>query len=237
MILDGEIVALGADGRPVLQCAAESRAAQERSEIARAQRDDPGRARVLRPAAFRGTSICAPHPTAIGAATSRSACCPRRTCNWCMSRTMPGSSTGRARERLRGHGRQAPRQSLPARAALGRVAQVQSTRSIAEFWSAATRAARVRARHWVRCCSATGDGAQAALRRSRRLGTERRTHRGAAASAAHAADPRALAVRRRSRRCIGRRPGSTPRARGRGQLQRVDAGWAAARAGVRAAAR
>ena len=116
MILDGEIVALGADGAPVLQRPAESSAAEKRGgDIAAAQREHAGGAGVLRPAALcRRESARAPR-TPIGAATSRSACCHRRTCNWCTS----GSDAeqlyaGGARERLRGHDRQATRQSLSA---------------------------------------------------------------------------------------------------------------------------
>ncbi len=82
MMLDGEIVALDAGGRPSFNALQKRAQLKSAAEIAAAQRDRAGGAGVLRPAAFCRAESARRQPTATVTATSRSACCQRRTCSW-----------------------------------------------------------------------------------------------------------------------------------------------------------
>ena len=83
MILDGELVAFDASGKPSFARAAGSRAAEDRARDRRRRPDDAGRLLLLRSAAFRRHRPAQGAVRAIGGAISRNACCRRRSCSSC----------------------------------------------------------------------------------------------------------------------------------------------------------
>jgi len=105
---------------------------------------------------------------------------------------------------IRRHHRQAPRQRLPGRPALARWLKIKAARSAEFVIGGYTRGQGARSR-WAPCCSASGRQV-AALRRTRRLRSQRRSHRRTAAARRETQTPQ-LAVRPIRRRCIGPRTG------------------------------
>ena len=90
MIVDGEIVALGANGRPSFNALQNRAQLKGAAEIAAAQRTTP----VVLVCFDRRTSrdsTCARHPTPTVTAASPKAGCQDRTCSGCKRRTTPSS--------------------------------------------------------------------------------------------------------------------------------------------------
>ena len=210
MILDGEIVALdAATGRPSFNALQNRRAAEDAAGDRRRAARSAGRDVVLRPAALRRHSTCAARRTSIGAATCRNACCRPRICSWCTHRTMPRSST--------------PRRSPAASKASSRSARTAPI-SPASARPPGCKIKATQTAEFVVGGYTKGKGAREALGAlllgywsGSKLhyaghvgsGLDRRRRRGPAASASRNSSARRRRSSR-SRRCIGRRPGSSP---------------------------
>ena len=233
MILDGEIVALDAVGPALVQRAAEPRAAQDaRGDRRRAARHRPVvlvcfdllhfAGLNLRGAPYsdrrRYLSQCllpAPHLQLVHASDNARAAVRRR-----------------ARARLRGHRRQAARQR--------RISRGQRSRAWLKIKADAVRGVRDRRLHArqgrararsVRCCSATGEGKTLRYAGHVGSGLDDESHRRSCSSAPRSSS---ASARRSPQTPPLHRPTTwlKPEAGRRSDLQRVDSGRLAARAGV-----
>ena len=196
MILDGEIVAFDADGKPSFNALQNRVQLKTEREIAAADRSAPVVFYCFDLLHFAGIDLRkralprpAPLSRAVPAAVAARAARARR-------RRRRRAARGGARERLRGRDRQAQGQPLRGRQALGVVAQGQADAAARSSSSAATRRARARARRSARCWSATGTARQAALRLARRLGLRRRDARAGARRGSSRCSAQDLPVRR-----------------------------------------
>ena len=170
MVLDGEIVAFDASGKPSF-AALQNRAQLKTSARSPRPTNAARRLLLLRPAAFRRHrpaqgAVCRPAalsravPAAVAAGAARARARGRRR-----------AARRGARERLRGRDRQAQGQPLRGRQALAVVAQGQADATAPISSSAATRRARARARRWARCWSATGTTSAGKLRFASHVGS------------------------------------------------------------------
>ena len=92
MILDGELVAFNAGGRPSFAALQDRAQLKTEREIAAADRSSPV-VFYASTCCISRESICARRPTPIGGATLPSACCRRRSCNSCMPQTTASRCT------------------------------------------------------------------------------------------------------------------------------------------------
>ncbi len=166
MILDGEIVAFDAGGKPSFG------ALQDRAQLKTDARDRRRRPGARRSSSSASTCSTSPASTCAGAVSRPPA----------LSRAMPAAlaaraararrgrrrraARGGARERLRRRGRQAQGQPLRSGQALGVVAQGQADAERRFRRRRLHAAARARARRSARCSSATGTTASCATPRT-----------------------------------------------------------------------
>mgnify|MGYP003694574739 CR=1 FL=1 len=126
MVLDGEVAAFGADGRPSFAALQERVQLKTEREIAQADRATPVGLLLLRPAALRRprrARRALRRPQALARAVPAAlAPCSAGACGGRRRRALQGG----ARERLRGRDRQAQGQQIRSRQALAGLAQDQA---------------------------------------------------------------------------------------------------------------